>query len=100
MKKYLYLPLLSALLAAAPISAQETKPAHSDWPTAAIYAINLQERKLVLDQKVFRVALKATVLDTDNSKMAFSELEPQYYVAYRLEAATGDIVDIVAVAKP
>lgn len=101
MKRYLQIPLLSiALLFAAHLGAQEAKPAHAEWPTAAIYALNLKERKLVLDKQIFRVALKASISDIDKNKMAFSELEPQYYVAYRLEAATGDIVDIVTLAKP
>ncbi len=101
MKQRFYLLILVAgLLFTAHIRAQETKSAYADWPTAAVYAINFKERKLVLDDQIFRVALKATISDVDNSKMSFSELEPQYYVAYRLEPATGDIIDIVTVAKP
>lgn len=101
MKQFLYLPLIvAALLFAGHIRAQESQPSYTSWPMAAIYAINLEERKVVLDKQVFRVALKASISEADNSKMAFSELEPQYYVAYRLDTATGDIIDIVTVAKP
>lgn len=101
MKQSVYLLIfIAGLLLTSYVKAQEKKPVYADWPTAAIYAINFKERKLVLDKQVFRVAMKATISDVDNSKMAFGELEPQYFVAYRLEAGTGDIVDIITVAKP
>lgn len=101
MKQYLPLSLLVLLLSlTGPLLAQDAKPAYADWPTGAIYAINLKERKLVLEDQVYRVALKVTISDASENKMAFSELEPQYYVAYQLDSATGDIVDIVTLAKP
>ncbi|MFK7731802.1 MAG: hypothetical protein AB8B48_09330 [Pseudomonadales bacterium] len=101
MKRYVQVPLLFvALLFGAKLVAQEAKPAYAEWPTAAIYALNLKERKLVLDKQVFRVALKASISDASENKMAFSDLEPQYFVAYKLEASTGDIVDIVTLARP
>ncbi len=101
MKQYLQWPLIIvALLFTTHLVAQERKPAYADWPTAAIYAINLNERKLVLDNQIFRVALKASISDADNNNMAFGELEPKYFVAYRLEAGTGDIVEVVTLARP
>ncbi len=101
MKSFLSFPLVALLLVfAVQLKAQNAEPNYADWPTGAIYAINLQERKLALKDEVFRVALKVSISDTENNKMAFSELEPQYYVAYRLEPATGDIIDIVTLAKP
>lgn len=79
---------------------QPTEAEFVNWPTGAIFAVNVKERKLVIDKQVYRVALKASLSYADGSKMSFSELEPKYVISYQLEPDTGDIVDIVAVAIP
>lgn len=73
---------------------------YADWPSGAIRAINVNERKLRVNGQIYRVALKATIESDNGKKMDLAELRPKFIISYREEGATGDLVDIVVVAAP
>ena len=78
-------------------SAQEISPTGDE---GFMTAINIKERKMMISDRVYRVALSARLIGMDGKKMLLENIEPGAGVTFELDKETNDLTDLTIIAYP
>ncbi len=93
--RVLMVACLIVLSGTSAIAAQ--KAADDDGYLTAIHAA---ERKMIISDKLYRVALAARLVSQDGKKMALEDVQPGAAIKFKLDEETKDIIDLKIIAYP
>lgn len=100
MIRYVFAVTLLLTAYASSVAAQQPEVAEKLPKAGAIYAINVKERQIIIDNQKYRVALKARIIGEDGKQIGLADLHPQAAVTFKLDPATDDILDLNVLVYP